>query len=248
MARPALPLPDPLLYPLAVLAGGLVLVAGVRVAALGVPVSASAAVLTALLVGEQRRRSERLPGRKPSPAAEAALEQALATALDLAQRSRQLNREASARLGGIEGMEDLAELQLSDQRLQELPDRLRSFGDRLESSGGSQVPVQRLRQRLAEEERRARSASGALQQQRLQLVQQLQANLELARRGHDEREVRALSLTILLESASGELLALQERLRPGAAPGPGEEPTRRLELVLDRLDDLLDGGASDPIA
>jgi hypothetical protein len=248
MALPALNLPNPLHFPLAVLAGGVVLVVGVRATGLGVPISASAAVACSVAVGSLRRRSELEPQIKPGPDAEAALEQAQASALDLGRRSQQLGQDASARLHGPDEMETLAELQILCQRIQELPGRITTFARQLDSTGASLVPVNRLRQRLAEEERRAKGASGVIQEQRRRLVSQLKANLDLARQGHDGREVRLLNLNLLLESASGELLALQGLLLQSRDAGATLLPTRELELVLDRLDDLLgtDEGSPSP--
>jgi hypothetical protein len=241
------PGPHPLDDPLAVAAGGLVLVALVRGGLLPLPLGITAGVLTTITLAAWRRRRRFGSGsqRRHEARLDAGLDDALRRASELAAQAEVLGQEALLRFTDAAHLEGLGAVRLCCERLQALPGLLARCRPLLEAGAGVLVPPERLARRLAGEEQALRRESeGPLRRERARLVDQLRRNLEAARLGMDEREARLLALATCLEAIDGGLRQLRrqiDRQWPGSDhPAPTlAAAIAPLDGALDRIDDLL---------
>lgn len=205
---------NPLYHPLAVLAGGIVLVGGVRIANLHHFVMLPLAVGVAT-VGAGVIAPESSPGAKPrrrSPAVEQELGNLRTQANKLAQKAQALKTEAQELLTQSLQMELLGTLQYACDRTTELPQKIETMAERLHGDD-SILSVQELQQQRVTIQKKLAQSSGATQQQLQQLDQSLQRNISLAQQGQDARQAQLLSLSQLIAESAGVLQAMQNQLR-----------------------------------
>lgn len=205
-------LANPLHYPLAVLAGGVVLFSGVRLAGLPsgamLPISAAIATLGAAVL--KTREPETLD--LDNPQLEQELQKARQQAASLTQQAEALQAEASRLLTDAHQMELLGGVQYACDRTRELPSKLDQLARRLQGKD-SLLSVDDLQKQLIEAERKQRSSSGVAQEQWAKLVTSLRRNIQLAKQGEDAREAQVISLSTLILDAAGVLQQLQNKLR-----------------------------------
>lgn len=207
-----LKLANPLHYPLATLAGGLVLFGGVRLAQLpsaGVlPVAAAIAALSAAALQARQPTAPTLD----NPQLAQLLRQNQQQALQLTQQAEALRSEAHRLLTHPHQLELLGVVQYACDRSRELPDKLDQLTQRLQGSA-SLLSVTELQKQLAAAEQRQPQSSGAASNQWAQLAASLRRNIELAQQGRDAREAQVVSLSTLILEAAGGLQQLQNKLR-----------------------------------
>lgn len=205
---------NPLYHPLAVLASGIVLVGGVRLAKLHhfvmLPLAAGVAIVGAGVIAP-----ESSPAAKPrhwSPAVEQELGNLRTQANKLAQKAQALKTEAQDLLTQSLQMELLGTLQYACDRTTELPQKIEAMADRLHGDD-SILSVQELQQQRVTVQKKLAQSTGATQQQLQQLDQSLQRNISLAQQGQDARQAQLLSLSQLIAESAGVLQAMQNQLR-----------------------------------
>ncbi|NJL00675.1 MAG: hypothetical protein HC838_09455 [Spirulinaceae cyanobacterium RM2_2_10] len=201
---------NPLHHPLAILAGGIVLVVSVRLLALpsaiALPASAAIAIGGAQLLGwRQPQRAKTLLASE--------LQVLQAVARDLAAKAESLRQEASRLLASGSGqLELLTAVEYVCDRAQELPEKVAKMTERLQDND-SLLSITALQQQLLEVQARQQRSTGAAQQQLVQLAASLQRNIELAQQGEDARQAQAIALSTLMTDSAGALQTLQNRLR-----------------------------------
>ena len=246
MPRPA-SWPNPLDYPLAVAAAGLLLVAlsqsGLLPLGLALPLAIAVAFALAFWRGTAGR-AEALRDRRVA----AAIDAALLRGQQLANQAQALAEEALARFQAEDHLEQLGEVQLCCQRLQALPQRIAERRPLLESGGGVLLPAEQLAERVQREEQALqRERNDSLRRERRRLVEQLRRNLQAAQLGMDERDARLLALSTRLERIDGGLRQLQGQVQRQWSSQEGDAAALRqaispLDEALDQIERLLDLG------
>lgn len=205
---------NPLYQPLAVLAGGIVLFGGVRIAKLPslvmLPLSVGVATVGAGIMTSESSQAAK-PKRR-SPAVEQELGNLRTQANKLAQKAQSLKAEAQELLTQSLQMELLGTLQYACDRTAELPQKIEAMAERLHGDD-SILSVQELQQQRVTVQKKLAQSSGATYQQLQQLDQSLQRNISLAQQGQDARQAQLLSLSQLIAESAGVLQAMQNQLR-----------------------------------
>ena len=205
-------LANPLQYPLAVLAGGLFLVGGVRLARLPAVVAIPGAVAIAAAGATvlQSREPETL--ELANKAINREFQQVRQQAVDLGVRADELNQEATNLLTASNQIELLAIVQYTCDRTQELPQKIDRLALRLEGSDAL-LSVDELQQQLKQAEIKVRNSKGIAQEQWGKLANSLKRNIALARQGEDTRQAQLANLSTLIAESGGVLQQLQIKLR-----------------------------------
>ncbi|OLP18872.1 hypothetical protein BST81_08110 [Leptolyngbya sp. 'hensonii'] len=206
-------LANPLHYPLAVLAGGILLVVGVRIVnlpgAVVLPLSAAVATVGALVL--KAREPETLGLENPALEREilAAKEQARA----LAARAHDLRSEASRLLTHSTQMELLSVVQYACDRACELPNKIDELAHKFRGSASLLSATDLQNQLHKAQDRLRKTVDGPAREQLLQLTQSLKHNIQLAQQGQDAREAQVVSLARLIFDSAGVLQSMQNQLR-----------------------------------
>jgi hypothetical protein len=203
-------LANPLYYPVAVLAGAIALVVGVRVAKLPSVVMLPAAVAIATL------GAAALKAREPEIGLDPALEPELIAvrqqAALVANKASDFMSEATRLLTRVNQLELLGNVQYACDRAKELPTKIDQLIKRIHGAD-SLLSVTDLQQQLNEVEAKLQKSSGAAQVQLTKLADTLRRNIQLARQGQDSRQAQVTSLSTLIQDAAGVLQELQNKLR-----------------------------------
>lgn len=204
---------NPLHYPLAVLAGGIVLVLGVRLVRLPSFVALPAAVVVAIGTAAVRKEHEPEPAIElEDPQLEVEIKALYNKAKNLANQAVALRNEATERLTGASQMELMGAVQYACDRTQELPSKIQQLGQRL-GGGKSLLSAADLTQQISDAKAKRDSSSGAAKAQWQTLIASLERNLSLAQEGEDARQAQVVSLSTLISNAAGTLQQLQNKLR-----------------------------------
>ncbi|MBE9078862.1 hypothetical protein IQ241_16445 [Romeria aff. gracilis LEGE 07310] len=203
---------NPLQYPLAVLAGGIVLFAGVRLVRLPSLVMVPAAAV--VTVGVASVLKTRQPGKfeLDNPQLERELRRTQQQAEGLSQQAAALQSEAQKLLTEVHELELLGVVQYACDRSRQLPAKIDQLARRL-SGRDSLLSVEDLQKQLIEAQQKQRHSTGVAQEQWGKLVASLQRNIQLAKQGEDARAAQVISLSTLILDAAGVLQQLQNRLR-----------------------------------
>lgn len=203
---------NPLNYPLAVLAGGIVLFVGVRLIQLpsiiAIPVAGAIATAGASFLQAKQPTKIQLE----NPALERELQTAKQQAELLLEKSENLRSEAQKLLTSSFQVELLTAVQYACDRTLELPAKIDQLAERLHGSD-SLLSVTELERQLAGVRKRQQKSSGLARQQLQQLEASLQRNINLAQQGQDARQAQVFSLVTLITESAGILQQLQNRLR-----------------------------------
>jgi hypothetical protein len=225
-------LANPLNYPIAVLAGGVVLFVGVR--SIGLPstavIPASVGVAVAGASYLKSRQGESLALNNPELAAQ--LQAIRALAATLAAKSQDLRSEATRLLTSSEQIELLAAVQINCDRTLELPSKIDNLAKRFKGDD-SILSVRELQWQLAEVRQKLRSSSGIASQHLNQLETSLQRNIDLAQEGQDTRLAQILNLSTIVQNSAGVLQRLQNQLRQASLSD--SEQIEELRLLSDEL-------------
>jgi hypothetical protein len=228
-------LANPLNYPLAVLAGGILLVVGVRLA------KWPGAVVIPLSVAVTTGGSAWLKSRGPEglgledPALEREILAAKQQAKALAEKASDLRSEAGRLLTAATHIELLSTVQYACDRASELPDKIDELARKL-SGTDSLLSVADLENQLNAAQGRLRhTTDGPAREQLLQLTQSLERNIQLAQQGEDAREAQVVNLSRMIFDSAGVLQSMQNQLRTANlsdAKAVGELQTLSDELKL----------------
>ncbi len=209
----ALKLTNPLHYPLAVLAGGVVLVLGVRLVRLPSLVAVPVAMATSVGAAALRKQGDSTATiALEDPKLEAEIKALYNKGQSLAEQAVALRDEATERLTGAAQMELMGAVQYACDRTQELPTKIQQLGQRL-GGGKSLLSAEDLTQQIKEAKTKRNKSSGAAKAQWQTLIDSLERNLNLAKEGEDARQAQVVSLSTLISNAAGTLQQLQNKLR-----------------------------------
>lgn len=233
-------LTNPLAYPLAVLAGGVFLVAGVRLVRLPSYVAVPGAIAIATLGASALKSREPESLGLDNPQLEQELLQAKERAVQLATQANDLQAESVNLLTEASQVELLGVVQYACDRTRELPNKLDTLIDRLHQRG-SLLSIEDLENQLREAQHKERTSSGVAQAQWHKLAQSLERNIELAQQGEDTREAQVVNLATLIVDAGGVLQQLQNKLRSAdLASSSQTAELRDLGLELNNLQESMD--------
>ncbi|MEL6384077.1 MAG: hypothetical protein AAFQ89_16805 [Cyanobacteria bacterium J06626_18] len=233
-------LANPLAYPLAVLAGGVFLVAGVRFARLPsfVALPGAVAIATAGAAVLKSREPETLGLDNPN--LEKELQQARQQVTQLVEQATGLKAESVNLLTETHQVELLGIVQYACDHIQDLPTKLEQLIKRLNRKGAI-LAVDDLQKQLREAEQKQRTSTGAAKAQWSRLVASLQRNIELAQQGEDAREAQVVSLSTLIVDAGGVLQQLQNKLRSADLSSDRQtDELRELGLELNNMQENMD--------
>ena len=204
-------LANPLFYPLSLLAGAVVLVAGVRLANLPswvvLPMAAAVATGGAMV----QKNSEPVPILE-NPALDQELTSARLQATNLAAKANSLRQEASRLLTEATQMDLLVMVQSACDRAVELPAKIDRLTRRMHGAD-SLLAVEDLQQQLSEVTTRIPASSGVARDQLNRLADSLRHNIQMARQGEDARQAQVLSLSTLILDSAGVLQGMQNQIR-----------------------------------
>lgn len=203
---------NPLHHPLAILVGGITLVAGVRLMQIPSYVSlpAAAAIATGLAMPLNKQESQKIKLNNPALVRE--IKSVKRQSKILAEKAEELRQEAQKLLTSNTQLELFATIEYACDRVLELPTKIDRLAQKLQGSDSLLSP-EKLAQQLTEVQVKARESSGVARQQLKQLANSLENNLKLARQGEDARQAQVVSLTTLITESAGILQQFQNRLR-----------------------------------
>ena len=213
MPKLIMKLANPLYYPIAVLAGGVILVAGVRF--IGLPNFVALPAAAAVATGGAAAMKSREPDAQKiaQQQIQRELEMLQTSAKTLAEKAETLRQEANQLLSrGSFEMDLLVAVQEACQRAIELPIKIDELGRRIHGAN-SLLSVNDLQQQLQEVEIKRSSSSGIARQHLDQLTNSLQRNIELAKEGQNARTAQMTSLYTLIQDSAGVLQQIQNKLR-----------------------------------
>ena len=194
------------------LAGGIVLVAGVRVAGLSSFIALPTAAVVATAGATWRESQQPTATRTAQKIINQELKAIRDTAWTVADRANSLKLEAENLLPSSSQIELLSAVQYSCDRAAELPEKVEEMAFRLESSEAV-LSLEQLQQQQEEVQAKLEKSSGIARQQLSQLATSLQRNIQLAQEGQDTRQAQIVNLLTLIQDAAGVLQKLQNKLR-----------------------------------
>ena len=205
-------LTNPLNYPLAILAGGIVLFLSVRLVQLPsflmLPVSGAIATMGASFLKSKQPE-------KPdfgNPILEKELESVKQQAQLLAEKAENLRTESEKLLTPSDQIELLSLVQYACNNAQELPGKIEELSRRLHGENAL-LSVPELQKQLAEIEVKKGNSSGIAQEKLKELAASINNNIKLAQQGEDARQAQVISLSSLIIESAGVLQQLQNKLR-----------------------------------
>lgn len=205
-------LANPLQYPLAVLAGGIFLVGGVRLGRLpsvvAIPGAVAIATVGAALLKAREPDTVELTNKELNRE----FQQVRQQAVDLGERADELSQEATQLLTASNQMELLGTVQYACDRTQELPQKIDQLALRM-AGNDALLSVDDLSRQLKQAEIKVRNSKGIAQDQWGKLANSLKRNIALAQQGEDARQAQLANLSTLIAESGGVLQQLQNKLR-----------------------------------
>ena len=207
---------NPLSYPLAVAAGGLILFFGVRIAALPTVLVAPIAAGFTIAAATVRQHQEPTPEKEILRQVQAEL-QGVRTAADrLRQQAADLLRQANQVLRQEElshlSMDILAAVQYGCDLAIALPEKVDRLAAKLPQTR-SLLDTDSLEQQLQQVQRDKLNATGSAYSSLQRLEESLQRNLSLLNTNQDDRKAQILNLAALIQDSGGVLQRLQNHLQ-----------------------------------
>ncbi len=206
-------LANPLEYPVAVLAGGILLILGGRFGrvppTLMVPIALAFSTGGAIVL--KTREPERL--NLGDPRLEQEIMAIKQSALMLVKRAETLRQEASSLLVNANQMDLLIAVQYACDRVAELPSKIDEIARRLGKNESllSVAELERQLQQIAHKRQSLSSEAGRAKLDRLEEI--LHHNLELAREGQDSRQIEIANLMQWVTESGGLLQQMQNKIR-----------------------------------
>lgn len=203
---------NPLYYPLAVLAGGITLIIGVRFIQVPsiIAIPTAAAIATGISIPLNQKEATKVSIDNPALARE--IQSVQQQAKLLTDKSEDLRNEAKQMLTTTTQLELLTVVEYACDRTQELPDKIHRLSRQLQGSDSLLSPTE-LERQLAEVRAKQRNSYGVAKEQLRKLASSLETNLRLAQQGQDARQAQVFSLNTLVIESAGVLQQLQNRLR-----------------------------------
>jgi chromosome segregation ATPase len=230
-------LTNPLYYPVAVLAGGVSLIIGVRFIQLPsvvmLPFSAGVVVVGASYLKSREPESLELD----NPELEREIQSVRSSALALVAQANELRLETKKLLTDSFQVELLAAIQTSCDRAIELPAKIDNLARRLKGNNAL-LSVDELQRQLTEVQQKLQSSSGIAKQHLGQLAESLKRNIQLAQEGQDTRLAQIVSLSTQIQDFAGVLQQLQTKLH--TADLTDAEQITQLQALSDEMGSLRD--------
>ena len=228
---------NPLHFPLAVLAGGIVLVVGVRSIELPsyIAIPGAAAIATGLAIPLKQKASQAVNIDNPALARE--IRSVKQQSQLLVTKATELRTEAQQILTSTTQLELFAAIEYACDRIFELPDKVNRLAQKLQGADSLLSPEELSRQ-LNEVQAKAKNSSGVAKQQLNQLSNSLENNLRLAQQGQDARQAQVVSLATLVTESAGVLQQFQNRLRTSDLNNSAE--LNELKTLTDELKGMQD--------
>ena len=203
---------NPLYYPLAVLAGGITLIIGVRFIKVPsiIAIPTAVAITTGIAIPLNQKEASQININNPALVRE--IQSVQQQAKLLINKAEALRNEAKQMLTTATQLELLTAVQYACDRTQELPDKINKLAQKLQGSDSLLSPIQ-LERQLAEVKAKERNSYGIAKEQLQRLGASLENNLRLVQQGQDARQAQVVSLTTLVIESAGVLQQLQNRLR-----------------------------------
>ncbi|MEM7793683.1 MAG: hypothetical protein AAF579_04415 [Cyanobacteria bacterium P01_C01_bin.118] len=205
-------LANPLQYPLAVLAGGIFLVGGVRLGRLPSVVAIPGAVAIATIGATVLKSREPDNVELTNKAIDREFQHLRQQAVELGARADELNAEATKLLTASDQIELLGVVQYACDRTRELPQKIDQLALRLDNNNAL-LSVNDLERQLKQAENKVRNSKGVAQEQWGKLANSLKRNIALAQQGEDARQAQLANLSTLIAESGGVLQQLQNKLR-----------------------------------
>ena len=203
---------NPLSYPLAVLAGGISLIVGVRL--IQVPslimIPTAIAIAGGMAIPLSQKEANKINIENPALARE--IRSVKQQAELLIDKAENLRSEAKQILTSSTQIELLTTVEYACDSTQELPRKIERVAQKLQGDDSLLYPAE-LTKQLAEVQAKQKNSSGIAKEQLKQLAISLENNLKLARQGQDARQAQIVSLNTLVIESAGVLQQLQNRLR-----------------------------------
>ena len=230
-------LANPLHFPLAVLAGGIVLVTAVRLVQLPsyIALPTAAAIATGLAIPLKQKASQAINIDNPALARE--IQAVKQQSQLLVTKATELRAEAQQMLTSANQLELLAAIEYAGDRILELPNKVNRLAQKLQGADSLLSPEE-LSAQLTEARTKARNSSGIAKQQLNQLANSLKNNLQLAQQGQDARQAQVVSLATLVTESAGVLQQFQNRLRTSNLDNSVE--INELKVITDELKSMQD--------
>ncbi|NJK62664.1 MAG: hypothetical protein HC921_08260 [Synechococcaceae cyanobacterium SM2_3_1] len=231
-------LANPFSFPLAMLAGVVVMTAGIRLLQLPqvmvLPMAATVALGTASL-----RKTQQPPSWGLSDLdLEADLQVAAQRAQQLVKLSTNLRQEGTQTLTQVEQIDLLVALQLSCDRLQSLPTRVVQLAKRLQQQ--QLLSLTELQQQRQQAQARAENSTGLIREQLTRMVASFDQNIHLVEQGQDSRRAQVANFSTLLLDIAGLLQALQNQIKNTPLTVADLQDMQALTQELRSLQDTVD--------
>ena len=203
---------NPFYYPLAVLAGGVFLVSGVRLVRLpsviALPGAGAITLGTATILKSRELQTIELD----NPTLSRELQTIRLQAQRLTETAQLLRAEAKRRLTDTLHIDLLGTVQYVCDRTQEMPAQIDQLAQRMQGKDAL-LSVDELTKQREEIQSKLKTSSGAAKAQWQTLAQQLDRNIALVKQGEDTREAQLAQLSTLIAESGGVLQQLQNKLR-----------------------------------
>lgn len=203
---------NPLLYPLAVLMGGITLIMGVRLVRVPSIIAIPTAIAVASVMAAPLSQKEANKINLDNPALAREIQSVQQQATLLLDRAEDLRHEAKQILTASTQLELLTAVEYACECTSLLPGKINQLARRIQGADSLLSPTE-LEKQLAEVKAKQKNSSGVAKQQLQQLTTSLENNLRLARQGQDARQAQVVSLNTLVIESAGVLQQLQNRLR-----------------------------------
>ncbi|BCL37189.1 hypothetical protein [Nostoc sp. MS1] len=205
-------LANPFYYPVAVFIGGVSLFVGVRFLRLPslviIPVAVGITVAGASFFNSREPQYLELN----NPELELEINNVKVSALALVNQANELQLEAKKLLTDAFQLELLAGIQMSGDRLVEIPGKIDNLVWNI-NGNNSLLSVDTLQKQLQEVKQKIQSSSGVAKQHWQQLADSLQRNIKLTKEGEDTRLARIINIYTLIQDSAGLLQRLQTKIR-----------------------------------
>lgn len=226
-------LTNPFDYPIAILVGGIVLVAGVRLLKTPnlviLPTAAIVATATAMYCKSREPDPEKAAQRE----VERELTNLKASGRSVAEKAEAVRREAGQLLGhDADYLDLLVRIEETCSPIAEIPTRIEALGERL-SRNNSVLSLAELDADLRSAQELLANATGIARQQAGELVESLERNRELAGTGASVNLAKLLNLRVILQNTAGILQELQNQMR--LLNRPDLDRVREVEELCERL-------------
>ncbi|NEQ38899.1 MAG: hypothetical protein F6K40_22545 [Okeania sp. SIO3I5] len=224
---------NPFDYPISILIGGVILVAGVRFVRLPnlviLPTTAAISMASATVLKSREPDAEKLANKE----LQQELEVIYGLAKSLAEKAEILRQEANQLLGNEAFQMDLlVTVQSVCNSAIELPQKIAAFSRKLPKNEAL-LSVDDLQRQLLEVKNKQKSSYGISRQHLEQLAASLQRNIQLAKAGKDTRQAKVFSLHTMVQDSAGLLQELENKLR--SANLNNSEEIQELRSLSDEL-------------